>query len=99
MKPTRFRAYAVETVESRRVIDGKKENIPHDVENPAFEGKVVDGKATFDAGATKITRVVFYGGPAADEAVIGDLQIDRSGKISVEYVGATDDEEAKIVEA
>lgn len=99
MKPTRFRAYAIETAESRRVIAGKKENVLHDVENPAFEGRVVDGKVTFDAGDTKITRVVLYGGPVAEEVVVGDLPLDRSGKISVEYVEATDDEEAKIVEA
>lgn len=86
MKPTRFRAYAAETVESRRIVDGEKANISHDVESPAFEGKLVDGVAEFDAGDVKIRRIVFYGGAQADEVVLGDLPINKSGKISAELV-------------
>lgn len=88
MKPTRFRAYAVETVESRRIVDGAKQNVSHDVENPAFEGKVVDGKADFDAGKTTISKVVFYGGPADEEVCLVSVDINKSGKISAELVEA-----------
>lgn len=88
MKPTRFRAYAVKTAESRRESDGVKQNIEHDVEDVAFEGKLVDGVASFDAGDTKITRVVFYGGPAGEEVVLGEMPLNRAGKISAELVEA-----------
>jgi hypothetical protein len=75
MNPERFRAYAVESVESRRTIDGEKQNVAHDVENPAFEGKLVDGVAKFDAGKVTITRVVFYGGPVEEEVVLGEVVV------------------------
>lgn len=88
MNPVRFRAYAVETAESRRAVDGEKQNIDHDVENSAFDGKVVDGVAAFDAGKIVVTRVVFYGGPADEEVCLGEIAINKSGKISAEFVEA-----------
>lgn len=88
MKPTRFRAYAAKTVESRREVDGEKQNIDHDVEDVAFDGKLVDGVASFDAGDVKVSRVVFYGGPAGEEFVLGDMPLNRAGKISAEFVEA-----------
>lgn len=88
MKPTRFRAYAAKTVESRREVDGEKQNIEHDVEDVAFEGKLTDGVASFDVGDVKIARVVFYGGPAGEEVVLGELPLNRAGKISAEFVEA-----------
>jgi hypothetical protein len=88
MNAERFRAYAVETAQSRRTVDGEKQNVSHDVENPAFEGKVVGGVAKFDAGQVKISRVVFYGGPVDEEAVLGEVEVGKSGKISAELAAA-----------
>lgn len=84
MEPERFRAYAAEPAISRRVVGGEKLNVQHQVENPAFEGDVADGAASFDAGATLVTRVVFYGGAPEEEVVLGQVAVNQSGQISVE---------------
>lgn len=86
MKATRYRAYSTQSVESRRDVNGEKKNISHDVEHAAFEGRLQDGKAVFDAGDNKISRVVFYGGSGDTETVLGEVSVNKSGKISAEHV-------------
>jgi hypothetical protein len=84
MKATHFRAYGPKTVESRRVINGEKQNISHEVEDVIADGKLKDGVADFDAKDAKVNRVVFYSGNGDDAAVVGSVDVGKSGKISAE---------------
>jgi hypothetical protein len=86
MKATHFRAYGPAKGLSRRTVDGQKVNVEHDVEDVIAEGKVKDGEAVFDAKGAKISRVVFYSGSGDDAAVVGEVDINKSGKISAEIV-------------
>lgn len=88
MQFDRFRAYAKATA-TRSVAD--KDNPPAkivvdswDVEDVAFEGEAdADGKATFDAGETLVSRVVFYSGAKDAEAVCGEVAVNAGGIISL----------------
>lgn len=82
MKASHFRAYGPQKASSRRTIDGQKVNIEHDVEDVIVEGKLKDGKAEFDAKDAKVSRVVFYDGNGDEAAVVGELPIGKSGKVS-----------------
>ena len=82
MKATRYRAYAKAEVQNRG------SDASHEVEEVAFEGALADGKAEFDAGDRKVSKVAFYGGSKAEEVSLGEMPVNKSGKISVEYVEA-----------
>lgn len=96
MKPERYRAYAKSTAtrsytqtddEGVAVLDesgqAMRKTREWDAEDVAHEGKLVGGKAEFDAGKTTIERVVFYGGPRDSEMVLGSVEVGKSGSISV----------------
>lgn len=98
MKFDRFRAYASTEGGRSKMIKNEDGSIPRDedgevvktrvaswpVEEVAFEGEAdADGKATFNAGDTTITKVAFYAGPADGERVVGSLDVGKPGKISV----------------
>lgn len=84
MTATHFRAYGPKTAESRREINGEKQNISHEVEDVVAEGKLKDGQASFDAKDAKVSRVVFYSGSGDEAAVAGSVDVNKSGKITAE---------------
>jgi len=93
----RFRAYTLATATNSAVVKDQSGQIPRDddgniikevveewpVEDVAFAGDATDGKAEFDAGDVTVTRVVFYAGDEANERVVGQVEVNASGVISV----------------
>ena len=91
--PNRFRAYAesegVKHKFQTNKVTGERRKVqeqPWPIDDVAFEGALKSGTATFDAGDTVITRVVFIGGEEGEEVTFGELPIGASGKISAAYV-------------
>ncbi len=84
----RFRAYTTGQASASQWAFENGERIRSrsewDVEDVAFEGDITAGKAKFDAGDALITKVVFYTGDAENETVVGSVDVNASGKISVE---------------
>jgi hypothetical protein len=94
MKPDRYRAYTAAKATKKAVEVNpdtmKAHRIRHeyDVEDVAFEGKTDGDAASFDAGDTAITRVVFLKTGKDDagekiETVVGSVDVGTSGHISV----------------
>lgn len=87
MKPTQFRAYAVETALSRRSNPAAagNVNVEHDVHNPVAEGTVKDGEASFTA-KQDIAYVAFYSGKGDDEVCVGRIDGPfKPGKITIDF--------------
>ncbi len=88
MKFDRFRAYvADEGVKTKWSRKAQERTIREswEVEEVAFEGKADEGgeTASFDAGDQTVTRVVFLAGKKDEETVVGSIDVDQSGSITV----------------
>jgi hypothetical protein len=84
MQAERYRAYAIVDAESRREIDGERQNITHPVEDVIAEGECADGAASFDAGEIVVTKVAFYAGEPDEEVCLGAVDVNAAGEIHVE---------------
>lgn len=88
MKFDRYRAYTA-AVATRKAVEVDPDTLKarrvrqeYPVEEVVFEGKAdKSDAATFDAGDVTVTRVVFFAGE--DEAVVGSIDVNTSGEISV----------------
>lgn len=83
-----FRAYAADTgVKTKWSRKAQERTVRKewDTEEVVLTGKAnADGQsASFDAGDTVITRVVFLTGKKDDETVVGSVDVGKSGSISV----------------
>lgn len=92
----RYRAYAKKTVLSKRHRDDDGNPGPLEVEEVIAEGDLKDGRAAFDAGDVKVTKVVFYAGPKNSEVVAGSVDIGKAGRVSVEYAAPEDGKAGRI---
>lgn len=80
----KFRAYAQQTVLSKRHPDADGNPGPLENEEVIATGTAKDGVASFDSEGHKVTRVVFYDGAGDAETVAASVDVNKAGDIEVE---------------